>query len=262
VQAAFRAEQFQQVLRFCSSSECRMGALIRHFGDTADAARPCGICDVCDPAGAVLRQFRHATAEERRLAQRILDELRPVDYKATGSLQRDLGLVDRLTRGQWEALLGALERAALISIEEAEYEKDGEMRRFRKARITVDGLEVRPTTPVELLLDDGLVEEFSSRAEKPKSKKKTVQGRLEAAAEKRPLTDDEEELALRIKQWRLTEAKRQGLPAYMVLNDRTITALAQARPRNPKELEDVSGIGPGKAEKFGAAILELVAGEN
>ena len=88
VQAQYRAEQFEKVLRFTTSSECRMAALVRHFGDVEDASRPCGLCDVCDPAGAVLRLFRRATAAERQMAQGIIDELRPVDYKATGTLQR------------------------------------------------------------------------------------------------------------------------------------------------------------------------------
>ena len=34
-------------------------------------------------------------------------------------------------------------RAGLIEIEDAEYEKDGEVRRFRKVRLTEAGLEVR-----------------------------------------------------------------------------------------------------------------------
>jgi hypothetical protein len=46
------------------------------------------VCDVCDPAGAVLRLFRRATAAERALALAITGELRGVDYKATGTLQR------------------------------------------------------------------------------------------------------------------------------------------------------------------------------
>jgi RecQ family ATP-dependent DNA helicase len=265
VQAQFRAEQFQQVLHFVASSECRMGALIRHFGDVADAYRPCGLCDVCDPAGAVMRQFRHASVAERGIAQNILDELRAVDYKATGSLQRDLGLTERLSRDQWESLLASLERARLISIEEAEYEKDGEVRRFRKVRITDDGLDIKPTTPIELLVDDGLVGAFSShRLENPKTKKKSSGklDKLEAQVASRPLTDEEEELVVRIKQWRLGEAKQLGIPAYMVLNDRTITALAQTKPRSPNELESVNGIGPAKAERFGQTILGLIAAES
>ena len=67
IQAQYRAEQFAKVLRFTTSCECRMAALVGHFGDVADASRSCGVCDVCDPAGAVLRQFRRPTAGEREM---------------------------------------------------------------------------------------------------------------------------------------------------------------------------------------------------
>jgi RecQ family ATP-dependent DNA helicase len=67
IQAQYRAEQFEKVLRFTTSTECRMAALVRHFGDLIDANQTCGTCDVCDPAGAELRQFRHATAAERAM---------------------------------------------------------------------------------------------------------------------------------------------------------------------------------------------------
>ena len=58
VQAQHRGEQFEKVLRFTSSGECRMAALVRHFGDVEDASRTCGACDVCDPDGAVSKLFR------------------------------------------------------------------------------------------------------------------------------------------------------------------------------------------------------------
>ncbi len=64
-------------------------------------------------------------------------------------------------------------------------------------------------------------------------------------------------MAARLREWRAAEAKRLGLPAYMVLHDRTLTALAQARPANPRQLLEVDGIGPAKVEKFGEAILGM-----
>jgi superfamily II DNA helicase RecQ len=47
----------------------------------------------------------------------------------------------------------------------------------------------------------------------------------------------------------------------VVLHDRALTALAQARPRSPRQLLEVDGMGPAKAERFGEAILGLCAGE-
>jgi ATP-dependent DNA helicase RecQ len=263
VQAQHRTEQIEKVVRYTTLSECRMAALVRHFGDEEDANRPCGICDVCDPAGAVLRQFRRATAAERELAQGIVDELRPVDYKATGTLQRSLDPAGRLSRSEFDGLLDAMARAGLIEIENAEYEKDGEVRRFRKVRLTDRGLEVRAATPLPLLIGDGIVEEFGGRIQGPARAKKsrTAAGKTEKGAETNgapaQLTAEQEGLAARLREWRATEAKRLGVPAYLVLHDRTVAALALARPGNTRQLLEIDGIGPAKAERFGKAILGL-----
>jgi RecQ family ATP-dependent DNA helicase len=263
VQARYRAEEFEKVLRFTASSECRMAALVRHFGDLADASRPCGVCDVCDPAGAVLRQFRRATAVERALAQGIVEELREVDYRAAGTLQRGLDPAGRMSRNEFDGLLGAMVRAGLIEMEEAEYEKDGEVRRFRKVRLTDAGRELRAATPAELFISDGMVEEFTGRDAAPAQTKKTkaAAGKsAETPAAPVRLSAEEEALATRLREWRAAEAKRLGVPAYLVLHDRTVTALAQTRPGNPNQLLEIDGIGPAKVEKFGEAILGLCAG--
>jgi superfamily II DNA helicase RecQ len=273
IQAQHRAEQFEKVLRFTTQNECRMSALVRHFGDLEDASRPCGVCDVCDPAGAVLRLFRRATAPERQLAQAIADDLRAVDYKAAGTLQRGLELVGRMSRVEYDALLGAMAQAGLIEMEDAEYEKDGEVRRFRKVRLTDAGRKLRPNTAVELLISDGLVEEFGGRSAAPARVRKPKAVKTEApktgmlkaaessAAARAPMTSEDEAVAARLKSWRSAEAKRLGVPAYVVMHDRTLNALAQSRPRNPNQLLAVDGMGPAKVEKFGGAILEICARE-
>jgi RecQ family ATP-dependent DNA helicase len=162
VQAQYRAEQFAKVLRYTELNECRISALVRHFGDVEDAKQACGVCDVCDPGGAVLRQFRRASGADLEIARRLLDELRGVDYKAAGTLQKSLDLVGRISRDEYDGLLGALVQAALIEMETAEFEKDGQVLKFRKVRLTEAGREMR-AGPLELLISDGTVEEFSGR---------------------------------------------------------------------------------------------------
>ena len=276
IQAQHRVEQLEKVLRFTTQNECRMSALVRHFGDVEDSNRPCGVCDVCDPAGAVLRLFRRATAVERQFVQAIADDLRGVEYKAAGTLQRGLELVGRMSRNEYDSLLGAMAQARLIEMEDAEYEKDGEVRRFRKVRLTEAGRKLRPGTPVELLIGDGLVEEFGGRSAAPARTRKPKAAKTEPArsggvrlvetapvpATPAPLTLEGDAVAARLKAWRSAEAKRLGVPAYVVLHDRTLTALAQARPRNPNQLLAVDGMGPAKVEKFGGAILGICSGES
>jgi RecQ family ATP-dependent DNA helicase len=257
IQARYRAEQFEKVLRFTTSTECRMAALVRHFGDVADASRTCGKCDVCDPAGAELRQFRHATTAERGMLQEIVDELRAVDYRATGTLQRNLDMVGRISRNDFEALLDAMVRAGLIEIEEAEFEKDGEAIRYRKARLTDAGMEVRRTTPVALLISDGIVDAFEARADGGPGAKKTKAAAKKVEAGPVTLSAEGVALAARLREWRAAEAKRLRVPAYVVLHDRTLNALAQARPGSPRELLQIEGMGPAKVEKFGEVLLGL-----
>ena len=201
IQAQYRAEQFEKVLRFTASHECRMAALVRHFGDVVDASRSCGKCDVCDPAGAELRQFRHATAAERGMAQEIVEELRSVDYRATGTLQRSVDSLGGLSRNEYEALLDAMVRAGLIEMEDAVFEKAGETIRFRKVMLTDAGLEVRRTTPLALLLSDGIVDGLGGQVKAPARKTKATALTAAKKGDAGPvmLTADGEALAARFR---------------------------------------------------------------
>jgi superfamily II DNA helicase RecQ len=268
VQAQYRAEQFEHVVRFADSGTCRMSQLVRHFGDLKDAGQTCGICDVCDPAGAVLRCFRHATPAERIIVQALVDELRQAAYIATGTLQRKLELVGRMSRDEYEALLGAMVCAGLIEIEEASFEKNGELLHFRKVMLTDAGRDVSPATPLELLIADGIVEEFDAGGPPPrrsKAPKSTTPpksaARTPAAATAIPPqpTPASEALAAQLREWRTAEAKRLGVPSYIVLHNRALLSVAHARPANPAQLLAIDGIGPAKVERFGEAILKLCA---
>ena len=269
IQSLYRKEQFEKVLRYTTSSECRMSALVRHFGDLADASRPCELCDICDPGGAVVRLFRHATAGERIWVQEIVETLRGSQYKTAKGLISELSWATHMSRDQFEELLGAMKRCGLIETEDAEFEKDGKIIPYRKISLTSAGFELRAATSVELLISDGVVEEFAGKAPAGRTKSSaTKNAAAKSGAGKSPtakptptpavqLTPEAEALAARIREWRSAEAKRLGIPAYMILHDKAVKALAEARPRNPNQLLQIDGIGPAKAEKFGEAILGL-----
>jgi ATP-dependent DNA helicase RecQ len=61
-----------------------------------------------------------------------------------------------------------------------------------------------------------------------------------------------------LRQWRAATAREQGVPAYVILHDRTLHELASLRPRSLDELLTVAGIGAAKAERYGAALLALL----
>ncbi|HEX9854870.1 MAG TPA: ATP-dependent DNA helicase UvrD2 [Acidimicrobiia bacterium] len=62
-----------------------------------------------------------------------------------------------------------------------------------------------------------------------------------------------------LKAWRLETSRRLGVPAYVLLHDSTIEAIATALPGDEQGLLAVPGIGPSKLESYGDEILGIVA---
>jgi DNA helicase-2/ATP-dependent DNA helicase PcrA len=61
-----------------------------------------------------------------------------------------------------------------------------------------------------------------------------------------------------LKSWRAATAKRSGVPAYVIFHDPTLAALAEAKPRDRDALLAVPGLGPVKAERYGADVLAVL----
>jgi ATP-dependent DNA helicase RecQ len=67
--------------------------------------------------------------------------------------------------------------------------------------------------------------------------------------------DVDAELLARLKALRKRLADRDGVPAYIVFNDRTLTEMAQQRPATPGQLLRVSGVGAAKLARYGDDFL-------
>ena len=63
-----------------------------------------------------------------------------------------------------------------------------------------------------------------------------------------------------LREWRRAEAARRAVPAFVVLHDRTLAAVAVARPATLSALSAIPGIGPAKLEAYGQALLDLLHG--
>jgi DNA helicase-2/ATP-dependent DNA helicase PcrA len=61
-----------------------------------------------------------------------------------------------------------------------------------------------------------------------------------------------------LREWRSAVAKREAVPAYVVLNDKELIGLASVLPRTLAELADCRGIGPLRLERWGDEILAVL----
>lgn len=259
-----KAAKIEQMIRFTESGECRMLSLVRHFGDYSDARRPCGICDFCAPAECVAQRFRPATAAERSRVTRILSLLAAGDgRKTSGKIHAELSGGETSGRRASEQLLCDMARAGLVTIVEAEFEKDGRRIPYRNVAITAAGRAWDGEG--EIAIREAVEAETPPRkraARKTKSKAaqvpKTRSRRAPAKTEAQPPTLADAATAQRLRDWRLAEARRRGVPAFRILTDAALRAIVAARPSTARELLALSGIGISFVEKYGAQIFRLL----
>jgi DNA topoisomerase-3 len=163
-QRELRKEQLTLVARFAEGHQCRMLALVRHFGDREDSGKPCGRCDVCAP----------------------------------------------------ETRIGAPSLALPLPKLAAKAAKPGRKRARRSTRKT---------------------------------------SRLPAVA--LPTSGSSAALVAVLRAWRLKEAKKKRVPAFRILTNRALLAIAEARPDSAEALKNVAGVGPKVVQTYTAELLGL-----
>jgi DNA topoisomerase III len=256
-----KQQQLDLMLRYAESSTCRMAALVRHFGDFADSRKPCGVCDFCAPEACLGQRFRSATDAERATALRTIAALRSGGGKSTGKLHSELHPDGAMTRDQFEEVLGAMARSGLVQLTDAVFEKDGKTIPYRKANLARGAEALDDSVPLALLMKAEAAAPAGRGKRKKKSAREPASSRNRrvsrpGATRKAAGTDSRMEEVLR--NWRLAEARRRGVPAFRVFSDQALRAMAASRPGTAAELLAIPGIGIGTVEKYGALIYRLL----
>ena len=134
---------------------------------------------------------------------------------------------------------------------------------FRLLSVTREGADGVPLNAITMK---------SKKPKSPKKRDKAEQKEREHAARikqvyatkaqtpdtDRDPTPEEADLFERLKAWRRVAAHRQNLPPYMIFQDKTLWAIAMARPTTPDDLLALKGVGRIAVEKYGPDLFELV----
>lgn len=246
---------FLELIRWAEGGSCRHDAILRYFGDEAETLAGCGRCDVCldvnngdvDPEAATL------------LARKLLS--------GVARLGGRFGLkqVVRLLHGERE------ERLARMGLTETptfgllrEHGNDWITRALGRC-VTAGWIRFSGDEhPVVALTDDGIA---VMRGQRParwlpppdRSRSETRQRARTEATHDDSLSAADRDLFEALRAERLRLAQEKGVPAYVIAHDRTLRELATLRPGNMDELGQVPGLGPKKAERYGEALLDVIA---
>lgn len=252
-QSDHKRKQLREIVAFSESAGCRMSYLIRHFGDQTDSGVECGICDGCAPDAAPFQiQSRTFSENEQKIAAQILAVLAGQDGQAVGRIFEEIR--PKVERRTFEGVLNALVRAKWITVDQASFERSGEIISYRKASLTQIGSDAEADDLAQVA---ALGEtEFSPatksrRRSRSKVTERKVEKRLEFDAASNALFET-------LRAWRLALARKKGVPAFRILSDRVLESLCEELPANENDLLDVPGIGPKLAAQYGSDLLRMI----
>jgi DNA topoisomerase-3 len=243
--------------RFAEGHQCRMLALVQHFGDLEDSGEPCGKCDVCAPQACIGAQVAAPGADELTLLSQVLERVRAQPGQAVGRLCRELLGEEPSARHRFERLLGGLVRGGQVKVLADSFEKDGKRIDFQRlqpgprAHEGVGAVRLPSVAPLPKVRGGG----GGSKKAKPSRRR----GAARTPAVELPSTGASAALVASLRAWRLTEAQKKRVPAFRILTNRALVAIAQARPQSAQALRGVPGVGPKVVQTYSAQLITLCA---
>ena len=256
---------FLELIRWVEGGSCRHDAILRYFGDEAETLAGCGRCDVCQGL-----QADQEVGDQERVTLIVRKALSGV---ARVHDRFGLQTVVKLIQGEADE---RLERAGLTRVptfgnlrEHAAPWLLALLRRCVSAGwVSFSGRE----RPVVVLTEEGrtvmkgqrparlLLPPLSRRAAGPVTARPAEPGRRRPAREAAEMDAAGQALFEALRRHRLTVARAEGLAPFIVASDRTLREIATLRPRTLDELQLAHGVGRHKAERYGAGLLQVVAG--
>jgi ATP-dependent DNA helicase RecQ len=228
------------LIAYCEASECRRIALLGYFDEKTG---PCGNCDNClNPPMLVeaTRQAQMLLSAIHRTGQafgagHVIDVLLGADTDKVRERGHDrlptYGVGREFPKQYWQSLVRQAVAGGQIAINIAKY----------------GGLVI--TDRGRAILKGEMPFFFREPGRKARAARRAQ--RQAAGA------DVDLALLARLKELRLSLARAQQVPAYVVFPDATLIEMARLRPATLDEMREISGVGPRKLEQFGAQFLEV-----
>ena len=242
---AHELEMLRKLAAWAETLGCRRVPLLRHFGEPDP--QPCGNCDNCLEAPATLdvteaaRKLLSAVYRTGQMfgVSHVAKVLRGVADEKVLRFGHDrlsvFGIGGDLADAQWLKLGRLLEAHDALARDE-----HGGVRLGPEARAILKGEEA-----------------VSVRASDWSPERRTRTKRAERAAVELGAADAG--LFEKLRAWRRGRAEAEDVPAFVVLHDSALKAIAATRPASRSALAAVPGIGDARLTRFGDELLALVA---
>lgn len=255
--------QLDRMMQY-GGAACQRHMLLQYFGETPAWER-CGRCTGCDANRPMVDETRPLNDAELETIRKILACMarmrRPFSTSliakvVTGSRDKSVrawefdklstwGILRGVSQAKVEATLGAMETGGLVEVQLTSKTIRGTARTWKNLGMTEFGLAVMrgDTTDVSLALP---------------ALQSPAAPRLDPWEANDGVVDEDLLAQLRRARWEMAQAAE--VPAYVVASNRTLSALAAARPTNMDALSAIHGMGPQRIARYGASFIDVVRG--
>ncbi|MHB8637730.1 MAG: DNA helicase RecQ [Fimbriimonadaceae bacterium] len=250
-QVKIELAKLSSMISIAEAVSCRRQLLLGYFGD--DLANPCGNCDICldvpeqydatAPAKAALMAV-YETGQRFGITYLIDILLGKESPRAIDNRHVDIssfGIGRNETKDEWQSRFSQLIHLGYLRVDTENY----------------NILKLTPLT--RAILRDGESLFLAKPRQRPVTQRRSRRDRARTSALSIGPVDSA--TFERLKAWRRAVADEQGVAAFMIFSDATLSDLATKRPKTPEALLEVSGIGQFKARKYGPAVLAAINGE-
>lgn len=229
---------------YAESSLCRRKSLLHYFGEEFEGDY-CGNCDNClnpkkqvDAKEDLLAVLETVTAlKEKFKADHIIDVMLGRETNEVRSYRHNELEVFGSAQGADRKFLNAVIRQATI----AGY-LDRDVENFSLIRITPEGKKYLSRPKAFKVVEDN---DFTEQEEE-------VVLKSGAACAVDP------ELYSILKDLRKKVAKKHNLPPYVIFQDPSLEAMATTYPITIDELQNITGVGAGKAKRYGDEFIAVI----
>ena len=248
-QRRIERQKIEALLGYCEAVNCRRQVLLGYFGETDHL--PCGNCDNCrtpvpnwDGTIAAQKALSAIYRTGQRFGTRhLVDVLLGAEteriLKLGHNRLKTFGVGTELDRREWLSVFRQLVAQGFVLPDIAGH---------GGLSLGPSAAEILRGTRTVQFRRDGLRRE--ARGSRADTKSGMGSGDLDPAAKA---------IWEALRAWRLAEARLQELPPYVIFHDSTLSEVARRRPLSLAALAQIPGIGRSKLERYGSAVIEIVA---
>jgi ATP-dependent DNA helicase RecQ len=249
--------KLRRMVAYADTGACLRATILRYFGDPA-AREPCDACGNCArrvsidaEARLLLRKILSGVARAKeRYGRKKIAAMLVGDTSALPEALAGLsttGLLREEQPRQIERWIDAACGAGLLCASNDQY---------RTLSLTALGRDVMAGRVADVRITVPLDKRATRRQRRQRRGRESIDGfRAPQEARGEIVDSGVEDRIEALRAWRREEARRREVPAFVILHDRTLEAIAAAVPRSTADLCGVHGIGPAKLAAYGDAIL-------